>query len=279
MKSLKNSRFVHTVKHLILSYMENDVGHSAAALTYYLIFTFFPLLVFLNGLLGTMDISLVDLANELSRVLPVEIINIIVSYIEYVTSERSSHVMFLGLVVSLYFPMRAVNFIMVSINKVNKISKKRPFVRHYLLVFIFTISIMLSIIASFVFITVGRTVLTFLSDYFYISNAMIELWNYLRFLLLGGMLFLVLSTLYYIAPYKRLKFRQVMPGAFASLASSVVMSIVFSFYVENMANYSLIYGSLGAIVVLLIWLYFNALTILMGAHLNYILLKDKAPPN
>ena len=73
-------------------------------------------------------------------------------------------------------------------------------------------------------------------------------------------------------PNLRLTFRQVLPGALFSFGSWVLVSLVFSFYVDNIARYSLLYGSLGAIIVLMLWLYITCITLLLGPMLNHILL-------
>ena len=78
--------------------------------------------------------------------------------------------------------------------------------------------------------------------------------------------------LYYLVPNRLYTLRQVMPGTFASLFSWLVFSIGFAFCVENMGRYSVVYGSIGAAIVLL-WLYFSAVTLIMGAELNYLLIN------
>lgn len=79
--------------------------------------------------------------------------------------------------------------------------------------------------------------------------------------------------MYYVSPSERPKRKYVFPGAFISLLSWLAFSIGFAYYVDNMANYSVVYGSIGAIIILLMWFYFSAITILMGAECNHALLS------
>ena len=121
--------------------------------------------------------------------------------------------------------------------------------------------------------TFGKNLLTWLSGWIPIDMGSISLWNLLRFVILAAVLFMVLLTLYYLVPNRLYTVRQVMPGTFASLLSWLVFSIGFAFYVENMGRYSVVYGSIGAAIVLLLWLYFSAITLIMGAELNYLLVN------
>ena len=115
--------------------------------------------------------------------------------------------------------------------------------------------------------------MTFLSELIpLLSHPGIRLWGWLRFLILAGIIFLVLCMLYRMAPKGHLSFRCIFPGALLSTLSWLVISMLFSFYVDNIRNYSLIYGSLGAIMVLMLWLYFTSVLLLFGAEFNQALM-------
>lgn len=99
-----------------------------------------------------------------------------------------------------------------------------------------------------------------------------------------SIIFLFVLLVNRLVPNVRLSFRQVLPGALLSLGSWVLISVAFSFYVDNVARYSLLYGSLGAIIVLMLWLYLTSITLLLGPVLNDILLapdtaRNQRPPD
>ena len=81
----------------------------------------------------------------------------------------------------------------------------------------------------------------------------------------------MLALLYYLVPNSHYRFPDILPGTLSALVSWLLFSIGFAYYVENMANYSVLYGSIGAVIVLLLWLYLSATVLIMGAELNCVL--------
>lgn len=262
-------RIVHT---MTLRYFDHNVGNSAAALTYYMIFAFFPFLIFLSSLLGRVDIAAISVG-ELSRFIPQDILELIGGFLTHVQATSSPQVMVFGLIFSLYFPIRAVSSLMDFIERAYEVEERRSLLHRGFIIIIFAIGLTLAIVGSIIVLVAGRDLLLWLSGFLPISLHSIELWNVLRFILLGAALLLLILLLYLVAPGCVVSFRKALPGAAGSLFCWLVYTVGFSFYVENMASYSVVYGSIGAIIVLLIWLYATATTIIMGAELNAALRK------
>ena len=233
-----------TVQSLIKRYFSDNVGRSAAALAYYLIFSLFPFLILISSIISFLDLP--DLTVESFKgLIPVDIIELANSYLSHISEIKNASLLLFGFVFTIYFTMRAVNCLLQSIHRAYRVKSKFSFWRHQLHVFLTTIFLIV-----IVFVALG-----------------------LRFVILAAVLFMVLLTLYYLVPNRLYTVRQVMPGTFASLLSWLVFSIGFAFYVENMGRYSVVYGSIGAAIVLLLWLYFSAITLIMGAELNYLLVN------
>ena len=114
----------------------------------------------------------------------------------------------------------------------------------------------------------GQRVLGFFAELLEVSDWLLTLWHYLRFLLLAVIMFAALGALYAMSQDRRQPVSSIVPGAVAALAAWLAVSIGFSFYVENFANYTIVYGTLGAVVVLMVWLYLTATILIMGAELN-----------
>ena len=260
---------------LIERYQYDNVGKSAAALTYYMIFALFPFLLFVSTLLGFLNIPLVSLSGHLSQFLPEDMIMLLNVCIVQVTINRSSTVLAFSFIFSLWFPLRAINAIMDAINIAYKGKPRKSPLKHKVFTLGYMIVVMVFIIAALFIVVIGENVLQWIGNYvpFVIPTQLITLWSQLRFLPLTAILFCVLSSLYYVSPSERPKRKYVFSGAFMALISWLVFSIAFAYYVDNMANYSVIYGSIGAIIVLLMWFYFSAIVILMGAEWNHALLS------
>ena len=200
--------------------------------------------------------------------MPAEIIGLINLFLEHISEVRSTSILIFGLVFTVYSAMRAVDCLMRGVYRAYGIKNQRGPVLHQITVFGYTIFMMISIFASLVLITVGSNLLTFVSRYFPISPTFITLWNSLRFVILAAIFFMCLTLLYGLSFKNMPPLRHLYTGAFASLAAWLLFSFGFAFYVENLGRYSLLYGSLGAVIVLLLWLYLSATMLLMGAEVN-----------
>ena len=274
-KYSKKYKFIFFIQEFTKRYFEHGISKSAAALTYYFTFSIFPFFIFLTMLIGYMDISPEMIIEVFSKFIPSDIIEIINSFIKHITSIRNTKIMFFGAFFSIYFNMRAINFIMECINTAYHINQKRNPLVHKIIVFIIAITFIFSIIIALILLIVGENLLTFVSNIFEFSNPYIDTWNTLRFIILAGLLFTILSLLYYITPMKKLPRKYVFIGTIFSLSSWLIISIGFSYYVENIASYSVIYGSIGAMIVLLMWLYFSSLVIILGAEFIHSLITTK----
>ncbi len=255
-------------RELVQRYFDHEVGRSAAALAYYLIFSFFPFIIFVSMLLGFLRLPQLTMTPQLGRLIPDEVLEIVNLFLAHVTEMRSSTALFFGLFFTVFFCMRAVDALMESVHQAYAVGEPRGPVAHQLAVFFFTIFLMFSIFASLLLITMGQRLLTFLARFFPISGGAIQSWNVLRFIILGAILFLVLTLLYGVSLKSRPSLRQVCPGAVLSMIGWLLFSAGFSFYVENLGRYSVLYGSIGAVIVLLLWLYLSATMLIMGAEFN-----------
>ena len=255
---------------LVRGCLEHDVGKSAAALAYYLLFSFFPFLIFLSTLVGFLELEPLSLGS-LHSLLPREVIQIINAYLLHVTELKSGNLLAASLVISLWLPMRAVDSLMRAVNVAYGAKNPRPTLRHQVVVLLFTLFLMAVMMLTLVLVLAGRGFLTFLSRYLPAIRPFIDLWNTLRFPMMGAAFFLALGALYWVAPGIRGPRRRVFPGAVAALASWLAFSAGFSFYVENIANYSVLYGALGGIIILLLWLYATATVLILGAEFNHTL--------
>lgn len=263
------------VKQLVLRYFDHGCGRTGAALAYYSLFSLFPFLFFLSQLLGLLNLQPITLSEELARIIPSGAIDFFNAYLEHVADRGSGGMLALGLITTLYFPMRAVVFLMQTVSKGYDVTPHRTVIKEYMISFLVTLLLGFMVFLSLVFILLGSRALTYLSGAFSISPQFIAIWGWLRFLALGILLFFVLSFLYQVSAGKKFAWRYVFPGAGAAIVAWIIISAGFSFYVNHFANYSVVYGSLGTVIVLLIWLFLSSVTIVMGAELNGLLMQRK----
>ena len=270
---LERHRVVHGAALLIRRWFDHHVARDSAALTYYLLFAIFPLLIFLNNLVGLLSYDLDALLAMLARVIPRDVVDLLGQYLVYVSRVSSRTLLWFSAVFTIYFPFRAANALFLSVRKAYGAGMPTGFVRYQLRVLLFTLLLIVAIFFSVFASTIGNRVLDFVSGYIYLSDLSIRLWSRLRFVFVGAVMFAVIALLYALALDKHPAKRGIWPGVLTALVAWIVVSMLYSLYVERAANYSVIYGSIGTVIVLLLWLYLTAALLIMGAEFNSVLLS------
>lgn len=266
------------IAQLVYRYFHDSVGVRGAALAYYLLFSVFPLVILLSTIISRMNIDMNSVFDTLSRFLPKSMSELIMSYLHYIQADFNQSIMNFAIVFSIYFPWRAIKGLMHDIRKAFRQDHlKKPYT--FLLRELFcTITVPLSILISLFSIVLGRKVILdiiglFPPDTFHFSNVVLWIWNYARFVLAAFIMTVALATIYRFSLNHGVHFKQLLPGTFGAVVIWVVAGMVFSFYSENYASYSVVYGTLGAVIVLLLWLYLTGVVFIMGAEFNAVLLE------
>ena len=260
---------------LVHRFAGHNVARDSAALTYYLLFALFPLLIFISALIGMLGLNLENTMLFLDEVLPMPVADTIESYLEYVTRNPSRNLMIFSMVFSLWFPMRAANCLTYSICKAFSQPPPAGALRRQLGNLLFSLWLIVSISVSLFLILVGRRLLEFVSRFVTIHPLFITLWSNLRFVLLAMIAAILLTALYMLAQGRRCPLRNVMPGIGFSFCAWMILSGAFALYVERVAHYAELYGSIATIVVVLLWLYISSIVLVLGAELNGALVQYK----
>lgn len=266
--------FFRGIHMLLRRYFDHRVGHNSAALTYYLIFALFPLLSFLSNLVGIFALDVEGFLLSFAGIIPAEVLEIVLGYLRYVSANSSRALLSFSLVFSVWFPFRAANALLFSVRKAYGMEKPDRFFLYQCKVLVVTAALLLLIPLTLLLVIVGEKVLVFTSSFLYISTRFIALWGSLRFFILAAAVLLAIAVLYAIGQGRR-SLRNIWPGVLLALTAWMALSLLFSLYVENLGRYSLLYGSIGAIIVLLLWLYLTATLLIMGAEFNSVLMELK----
>ena len=197
------------------------------------------------------------------------------AYLIYVSANASRQLLWFSLVFSIWFPMRATSCLLHSLRKAFNMGPPRKMLLNQLAILLFTVWLILSIGLTLLLVTVGRRALEFVSGLIALPQGFIDLWSYLRFIVLGVVMFLMLTVLYMLAQGQRRPLKEVAPGVGISLAAWMVLSLAFSYYVEHFANYSVLYGSIATVIVVLLWLYMSGQILILGAEFSAALLEKR----
>lgn len=271
-KGWRWSMLKQTLRLVITNSLEHNVGKNGAALAYHILFALFPLMIFASNLLGLVDLDVASITRFLARVLPRDIVDLLGAYLAYVSENSSSTLLVFSLVFTIYFPMRATKGLMDDVRLAYHLEKPKRRVSYAIRQLVYTLVLLVVIALTLLLSTMGRQVLTYITDMLpalaQVPDILLKVWHYIRFIPLGIIMFGALAALYAMSQDQRQPVSSILPGAGIALVAWLAVSIGFSFYVENFANYSVIYGTLGAVIVLLTWLYMTAVILILGAELN-----------
>ena len=256
---------------LFQRYLRHNVGIQSAALAFYLLFSLFPFLIFISALLGLLNLNVTTILIALGELLPREIVDIVRSYLLHVGENPSLRLMLFGLFFSIWFPMRATNALMVSVRTAYHLGPPRRALVHRFKTLLYTVLLILTIALTLALMTVGERILSYAVGSFHLPQLTAELWVRMRFPAAAVVGYFALFFLYALAQDGFTAWKNVWPGTLAALAAWMALSWLYSFYVENFAHYSMLYGSIGTVIVLMIWLYMTANVLILGAELNGVL--------
>lgn len=256
------------IQNLYCRYHDDEVPAMGAQLTYYLILSVFPFLLFLVALVGITTLTPDQILQELGRLVPASSNDTILGVLEEIQANSSQALLSIGMVATLWSASKGVDAVIKALNKAYDEEESRSFIIVKGLSVLFTLALACSILLAFFLLIFGQWIreqvalLLTLPDYFD------EMWSFAQYAVSLAVLVLVFTMLYKYIPNRRLTFKEVLPGAFFSTIGWLVVSVLFSFYVNNFGNYTKTYGSIGGIIVLLIWLYLSSIIIILGGEIN-----------
>lgn len=253
---------------LIGRYVRHGVARSSAALTYYLVFAGFGLLLVLSRLPAVLAADTEELLAIGGRFLPAEVMALAEWYLWQVADEAGEGGLWSGVILAVWFPMRATSCLLWAVERALGSGKGHRGWRGWLRTLLFTLWLLLTMGLTLALIVVGRNLLTFLSGLFGLPPVTPAVGNALRLMVLAAVMLVSLGLLYMLALGRRQRLSQVVPGVTVSLVVWLAVSAGFSFYVGRVADYTRLYGSITAVVVTLLWLYMTAVVLIMGAELN-----------
>ena len=274
MDRIKNSRTVVFVRTMVRQYFKNGVGRTAAELAYFLLFAIFPILIFFNAIIGSLNLSVERVARFLERFLPAAANDIIVSYLEYLNSIDTSAFVWIGVILSVYSIFRVVSSIFHAIN-MNYPTKEKNTWRNIIYTVLFAVALIVTVVLSIVLIVTGDWFIDWIGKIISFEPLLKTMWRYLRIIMMASLFFFTMLIAYWLAPNKRNRLRDAMWGTVFAMTGMTIITWLFSFYVDNLANFSLLYGSLGTVLIFMLWLYLLGTIMVLGGEINFVLTEMK----
>ncbi len=272
---MRFAKLVKCVKNLYFRFYDDEVPALGAQLAYYFLLAFFPFLIFLMTLVGFSPVSGEEVLQMASHIFPETVFLLIRDNISLVADYKNSGLLSFGIITTLWAASNGVGAVIRGLNKAYDEEEVRPFWKVKGEAILFTVALVVVIVFTFLLLIFGRNVWQYLSTWLGLPEDVYRAWNVLRYGVMLIMMIIVFAALYHYTPNRILTWREVMPGAIFATFGWVLTSLGFACYVNNFTNYSKIYGSIGGVIVLLIWLFISAMIVLLGGELNATLAFDR----
>ncbi|MFC5648222.1 YihY/virulence factor BrkB family protein [Paenibacillus solisilvae] len=271
----KRRRVLNFAQNLYCRFQEDEVPAMGAQLTYYLILSFFPFLIFIIAVLSFANLTVQDVIERIRMVMPEMSTKTITEAFVEIQASRSGSLLSFGLLVTLWSASSGVSAVIKALNKAYDAEENRPFWKVKAISLLFTVVLALVIAFSLVMLIFGKVIGDMLYKWTQLPGNIDLIWSIGQYAVPIGVMAVVFASLYLYVPNLRLTFKEVIPGALFATFGWIITSLLFSFYVNNFGSYTKTYGSIGGIIVLLTWLYLSSIIIVLGGEINAVLHFDK----
>jgi membrane protein len=251
----------------------DDVLGRSAQLAYYFLFSLFPALLFLATLLAFLPVpNLLDnLLFYLGSVLPVDAFKLIRGNVRDVLGNQRPGLLSFALFAALWGASSAMGAIIYSLNIAYSVQESRSWWRQRILAIVLTIGMTIFVMTALTLIFAGGYIGEKIAMIFGFGTAFHIFYEIARWPFIVGFVLFGLDLIYFLAPNKKMKWKWVTPGAVFALVCWLLISFGLRHYVGRFANYNATYGSIGGVIVLMLWFYLTGLVILIGGEINSVL--------
>lgn len=260
-------------KDLINEVVEDDVSNGAATLAFYLMLAIFPAMIVLLTTLPYLPVPNLQQAimDFMVQALPPEAAKLLQGTVTSVVSDRHGGLLAFGVLVALWSASSGVYAVMQQLTVTYDVKDARSYFKSRTVAFFLTLAFGALIITAFAFVVFGGVAQDWLSGRFSWGLPLRVTFELIRWAIILIGLLAAFALMYYFGPDVDQDFRFITPGSVLGVILLSAAAVGFRVYVENFANYSAVYGSLGAVIVLLFWLYLLGWVILLGSELNALI--------
>lgn len=250
--------------------MEDDVLGLAAQLAFYFFLALFPALLFLVALasffqLGGMTERMIA---ALGQVAPPDVLQILQTQLQQISGSGDTGLLTVGMLLTLWSTSAAMVAIVSTLNRAYDIDESRPWWKVRLTAIGLTIALAVFLVLSFTLVVAGPALAERVAEYFGLGQVFVWAWWILQWPLVFLLVSAAISLVYYFAPDADQGFVLLTPGSVGATVLWIVFSLAFRFYIVNFGNYNETYGTIGGIIVLMLWFYASGIALIVGAELN-----------
>ncbi|MGB6407603.1 MAG: YihY/virulence factor BrkB family protein [Planococcus donghaensis] len=265
------SKAMGFVKELGNEFKKDNATTLAAAQAYYYLLAIVPLLILLLSILPYLQIDPAEAIEFIRSILPGEVANTFQDTIVSVVTTPSGGLLTFGILGTLWSASNALTAFINATNQAYDIEETRSFFKLKAIAIGLTLGMLVAVIIALVLPIFGGTIIEIIKSTLNLPEQTEIIFQVLRWVISVAVMSLVLALMYKFAPNKHFPFKEVLIGAVIATVLWQVVSFGFSIYVSNFGSYSATYGSLGGLIVLMLWFFLTGLILVIGAEINAIL--------
>jgi len=252
---------------------EDEVFGRAAELSYYFLLALIPFLIFLTSIIGIVVGSGTGtrhaLFEYLGRVMPPSAFQLIDSTMWELSSASGGGKLSFGILAALWAASNGLGAVTTSLNTAYDLKETRPWWKQRLTAIGLTVVLSVLIISALLLVVAGSHIAEWLARAYGFGPVFPLIWKIVQWPVVLGCIILAFALIYYFAPdFRRQAWKWLTPGAAIGVALWLLVSIGFRVYLHFFNSYSATYGSLGAVIILMLWLYFTGAAVLVGGEIN-----------
>ncbi len=255
--------------------IRHNIPAYSAQMAYFFFLSLFPFLIVLFTVLTLFEVDLNWLRFQIGTILLPDIAHMLSAYVENVVLTQDVSLLSFSILLTLWSASRALSALVHALNQSYEVVEDRGWLQRRLMGMVHTILLSVAIAVALILPSIGRNVLEFLQDYLPISDGFIDWFTTLRWVIGVLLPLFVLSMIYMFLPNRRLGFKDVIWGTIFAFFGWLALSVGFSYFVSNFGRFSIVYGSLATVIILMIWLYMSGMVIMLGGEINSLIYEYK----
>jgi membrane protein len=270
---LPKRSWLPTLKRTLTEFKEDKLNHWAAALTYYAVLSLFPALIVMVSLVGLLaDPATVTkfLTDVISSLGPASAVDTFKEPIQSVTESRGAAgiLAIVGVVGALWSASGYVSAFTDASNVIYEVEEGRPIWKLKPLQLLVTLICITLVAITAVALVVSGPLAEAVGSAIGLSDVAVTAWQFGKWPIMLLLVLLILHVLYYVAPNAQVKRPWISRGTILTLVVWILASVGFAFYVANFGSYNETYGTMGGVVVFLLWLWITNIAVLLGVEFN-----------
>lgn len=268
----KRSISVYDIIVVFIEKVRNDeIFERANSVAFNFTLAIFPAIIFLFTLIPYIPYPPeldVKILRFLQDVMPYSLYDAAASTIEDIVSKPRGGLLSFGFILALYLATNGMSSLMQAFNKCYRTVERRSFLKTRLIATILTFTLAFVLFLAVLLLIIGQFFITALQSYIFLEDFVVYLIVVLRFVVVFIIFLTGISCIYYLAPAVHDRWRFFSFGSFIATLLSLAVSYGFSFYINNFATYNKLYGSIGALIAIMIWLFILSVVLLIGFEIN-----------